>query len=82
MSDSYVSYEKWKREIPNKIGEPHIYFLEREGKTNTIKKLVFDKFPSNGNSYLTKISPIKYNNHWIYFGVFVNLFNKEILHNN
>ena len=41
------------------IGGPHIYFLKREGKTNTIERLVFDKFSNCCNLYWTKITPIK-----------------------
>ena len=42
-----------------KIGGPQAYFSERDGKINTMEGLVFGKFPSGGNPYLTKISLIK-----------------------
>lgn len=38
----------------------YAYFLEREGKINTIRRLVFGKFSSGGKLYLTKILSIKY----------------------
>jgi len=60
MSNYHVWYKKWKREMVKKSGGSYTYFLEREGKTNMMTGLVFGKFPSDGNPYLTKISPIKY----------------------
>ena len=41
-----------------KISGPYAYFLEREGKTNT-KGVGIWQISSDGNSYLTKIPPIK-----------------------
>ena len=45
-----------KKRDGKKIGRFHIYFLKRMGKTNTMWKLVINKFFNDGNTYLTKIS--------------------------
>ena len=45
---------KKKKLDDKKINKPHIYFSQREDKTNTMEELVFDKFSNDGNLYLTK----------------------------
>ena len=42
-----------------KVDGLHVYFSERESKTNTIGGSVFDKFSNNSNLYSKKNAPNK-----------------------